>query len=123
MEKELTSLECAIINEIVRYNEKWYPFIRSHIPLLKVKSREYTGVGVYIYFEYITERVEIPICNVDSLILSSDQTLEIDTLSYGLNYELNLSKNRFDFLELVTNGENWDGKYNAFKFIKIPENI
>ena len=53
----------------------------------------------------------------EHISLSSDKNLEVDTLKYGLNYKLNITKGKIDFLELVTNGEEWNGKFKFFRFI------
>ena len=46
MEKELTSFEQAIIEEIIRYNAVEYPFLKEHIAYLEVENRENTGIGM-----------------------------------------------------------------------------
>ncbi|MEO5906476.1 MAG: hypothetical protein ABIQ11_07110 [Saprospiraceae bacterium] len=118
MEKDLNILEQAIVNEIANYNEKQYSFVRSHLPFLRVKSRENTGVGMYVNFEYISGNEPITLSDIDVIALSSDKSLELDVLKYGLNYELNITKGKIDFLELVTNGESWDGGFGKFRFVK-----
>lgn len=116
MEKDLNTLEKAIVNEIANYNDKQYFFIKSHLPFLRVKSRENTGVGIYVNFEYVPGG-ELIIPDIDDIALSSDKTLELEGLKYGLNYELNITKGKIDFLELVTNGESWDGGFGKFQFV------
>lgn len=116
MEKNLNKLEQAIINEIVEFNKKDYPYIGVHVPYLKIKLREATGVGMYVHFEYSKEGENIEIENSEDIYLSSDKSLDLDGLEYGLNYELNITKGKIDFLELATNGEDWDGNYENFEF-------
>ncbi len=117
MKKDLNLLEQAIISEIVNFNKKKYPFIKNHVPFLKVKSRESTGVGVYINFNYVHKKGELLIDkNQNDIVLSSDKDLKINILKFGLNYELVIINGKFNFLELVTNGESWDGNYDFFKF-------
>lgn len=43
----------------------------------------------------------------------------IDGLKYGLNYEINIIDGKFDFLEIVTNGETWDGEFGDFEFQSV----
>lgn len=117
MEKDLNKLEQAIVNEIVEFNKKEYPFISAHVPYLSVKSRETTGVGMYVHFEYSEEGVNLEMNNLEDVCLSSGKSLELDNLEYGVNYELNITKGKLDFLELITNGESWDGNYKAFDFV------
>lgn len=115
METKLNILEQAIISEIIKFNEEQYPFIKDHFFYLIVKSRENTGVGMYINFDYLPV-INSLISFEEDIILSSNKGLEIDVLEYGLNYELNITKGKIDFLELVTNGEFWDGSFSKFRF-------
>lgn len=119
MKEDLNKLEKAIINEIVEFNKKKYSTIRTHVPYLNVKSRENTGVGIFVYFGYSEEGSNLKMDNSEDIYLSSDKSLELDVLKYGLNYELNITNGKIDFLELVTNGEDWDGGYGDFKFLNF----
>ena len=117
MKKEknnLNMLETSIINEIIEYNKGDRDFIKAHLPFVRVKSRDITGVGVYVNFEYSREELEFVSDTKKNIVLSSDKSLEIDTLKYGVNYELNITDGKLDFLELVTNGESWDGNYESY---------
>lgn len=116
---ELNTIELAILAEIANYNAKQYPFVKVHLPYLRVKSRKRTGVGVYVYFEYVSVDKLIFSYDTDYLVLSSDRKLMIDGLKYGLNYEINIIDGKFDFLEIVTNGETWDGEFGDFEFQSV----
>ncbi|MEB2774656.1 hypothetical protein SYJ56_05025 [Algoriphagus sp. D3-2-R+10] len=118
MENELNALEKSIISEIADINEKQCSFLKNHLPHLKVKSREYTGVGMYVNFVYDSNHNPNMFNDECDLILSSDTSLELDVLKHGLNYELTVTKGRIIFLELVTNGESWNGAFQKFKFLK-----
>ena len=107
----LNKLELAILKEIIYHNSDKYPFLEKHLANLKVRNREYSGVGLYINFEDSSEVFSSP---PNDLTLSSNKILELDNLEYGLNYELNISNGTFDFLELVTNGEEWNGEFKSF---------
>jgi len=116
MKKELNIFERAIIDEIVRFNGEKYPNLKKHICLLQIKFRNKTGVGMYVNFEYRHEISQIDSIQND-IVLSSDKSLELDSLKYELNFELKITEGIFDFLEIVTNGESWDGKYKSFNFV------
>jgi hypothetical protein len=118
MEKDLNQFELAIVNEIAKSNEENFSFIKNHLPYLKVKSRKKTGVGMYVNFEYVQMDESLIARNKDDIALSSYKGLELDVLVYGLNYELNITEGKIDFLELVTNGESWDGEFGNFKFVE-----
>ncbi len=119
MENDLNILEQAILDEIATYNEKQYPDIRGCLTHLKIRYRENTGVGIFLHFEQISEKDLIVPFNEANIVLSSDKYLELDTLDYGLNYELNITNGQIDFLELVTNGESWNGSFKEFRFLKL----
>lgn len=119
MKEDLNILENSIIKEIIEFNKEDCGLIKAHLPYIKVKSRENTGVGVYVNFEYPHRTADFLIDTSKNMILSSDKSLEIDTLKYSINYELNITDGKLDFLELVTNGESWDGNYTSFDFEEI----
>lgn len=106
MEK-LNELEKAILNRI----SLKYPILKKHINYLKIKSREPTGVGMYINFCYDNiENVEqLDILNAS---LSTNEIIELDTLENGLGYEVDITNGFINFIELITYGETWDGDLN-----------
>jgi hypothetical protein len=103
---ELNKFEIAILK---RLSIK-YPYITDHIPYLLVESRVYTGVGMYVnfsYSKYYSEKLNLDIKNTS---LSTNESIEIDSLNYGLGYEVDISNGKIKFIEVITYGENWDGK-------------
>ena len=81
--------------------------------MLKVKNREYTGVGSYTHFQYDSSKI----LTKDTAI-SSRKRLLIKGLEHELTYELNLTDGKIDFLEIVTNGDDkWDGKVKDFELV------
>lgn len=116
MNKELKKIEQIIIHEIAVFNERDFPLIKKCIPHLKVKSRENTGVGMYISFEDLPDRVTALSIGED-IALSSNKILVVDELKFGLNYELNITNGKIDYLELVTNGEDWEGNFKGAHFV------
>ena len=110
----LNDLEQSVLESIFSMNRDTYPELESHLTHLAVRSRENTGVGTYVYFGYKAANRLPKIANGESIVLSSSRHLSIDGLKYGLNYEVTISEGKFEFMELVTNGEDWDGKYSSF---------
>jgi hypothetical protein len=109
--EDLTLLEATILREILENNKEKYSFLLSHIPLIKIKSREFTGVGMYVNFEY-TGSIDIPKINA---LLSSDKYLFIDDLKY-VTYVLDITDGEIKYLEIVTIGDDaWNGTYKSFK--------
>jgi hypothetical protein len=118
MEFNLNQFELAIMNGIAKSNEKEHSFVRDHIPYLRVKSRRKTGVGMYVDFFYTPEGDSLEFDKNGEMVISSPKGLALEGLKYNLNYELNISNGRIDFLELVTNGESWDGEVGNFRFVE-----
>lgn len=111
----MNKLEKYIIDEICDFNKKQFPLLKKHFSLVRVKSREFTGIGSFTTFEYFTDWKE-RITDKDHLVLSSDRHLEMSGLEYGLTYELNITNGKIDMLELVANGEVWNGEFQEFEF-------
>jgi hypothetical protein len=111
--KCLNKLELEILDHV---SDK-YPMIKSHLPFLQVKNREITGVGIYVNLVYRENPVEkIDILNSS---LNSNEIIQMDGLKDGLNYEIDITDGRINFIEIVSNGESWDGSINNFIFIPI----
>ena len=111
--ENLSSLELDILNRI-SIN---YPSIKMHIPFLIVKGREKTGVGMYVNLAYtneLLERLKIPNSSI-----SSNDLIMIEGLKNGLNFEIDVCDGKLNFIEIVSNGEPWDGALKDFLFIKI----
>lgn len=104
MEK-LNKLERSILERLVIK----YPMIKYHIPFLRVNSRENTGVGMYINFSYCIPVKKIFNLGIDNRSISTNESIEIEGLKYGLGYEVDITDGKIKFIELVTYGEEWDG--------------
>ncbi|WP_020404498.1 hypothetical protein [Gracilimonas tropica] len=112
---KLNKLELAILE---RLSNK-YPLIKNHIPFLKVESRENTGVGMYINITYCIEAGKTLDLEIEDGSLGSDESVQMNGLKHGLAYEVDVKKGRLNFIELVSYGEEWDGKVrDDFIFIK-----
>ena len=107
---KLNDLEKQLILAILEDNKKLYPSLLSRLDLIKVKNREFTGVGSFTFFEDLSSEI-FPA----NAVLSCRKALIINGLENEVSYELNLTEGKFDFLEIVTNGfDEWKG---------IPENF
>ena len=111
--ENLSLLELEILN---RLSSK-YPLVKLHIPYLKVKSRQKTGVGMYVNFTYTDEIVER--LKISDSSISSNDIIMIEGLKSGLNYEVDVTDGKLNFIEIVSNGEPWDGTLKDFFFIQI----
>ena len=120
MSDDLNTLERAVIMQICKGNNQECPSLEQHVALLQVKSRDNTGVGLYVNFEYIlggSKKVEF---NLTDIALSVNKIVELDNLKNGLGFILDISNGRINYLEFFTYGnELWDGSYNTFFFTGI----
>jgi len=113
--QELNKLELSILERLAVK----YPFIKEHIPFLKVDSRENTGVGMYVNLVYNNPSNEELHFGEQNSAISTNETIEIAGLKYGLGYEVDITEGKVKFIELVTYGEEWDGIIpNNFTFTK-----
>ena len=109
MEK-LDEIELKVLEAIINENKTQFPFLVSHLSLLKVKSRESTGLGRYTNFEYIQE---VSYHDVNTALASKNK-LYINNLNFELAYEILISNGKILYLEIVTNGnEEWYGNVDS----------
>jgi hypothetical protein len=102
---ELNKLEKSILERLATK----YPNIRLHIPLLEVESREITGVGMYINFSYCKPVEKTLNLEIDNASVSTNESIKMEGLKYGLSYEVDVTEGKIKFIELVTYGEEWNG--------------
>ena len=110
--ENLNNIEIAVLQAIISENQEKYQFLNLHFPYLVVKSRKYTGVGMYSNFEYSKEFVQ---SNVN-VLLTSLKELTVDNLENELSYVLDITSGKIQFLEIVTNGnDTFQGEIINFK--------
>ena len=115
MKENLNKLEKAILERIsTKYSD-----VKNHIPHLKILKREFTGVGMYISLMYENLRSVQPL-NSDLIptSLSTNESIEIEGLQYGLVFEVDVKNGFLNYIELITCGEEWNGRISdSFEFI------
>ncbi len=113
--ENLNQLELAIFESL----SNDYPSIKIHVPLLKVLSREITGVGMYVNFADYELPNDTPAIESKYGVIGTNENIEIEELELGLIYEVNLSNGKIVFIEMVTYGEEeWSGCIGDFKLTK-----
>jgi hypothetical protein len=110
--EDLNNFEKEILT---RFSNK-YDFLKSHLPYLAIKNREYTGVGLYINFFYTKNVESLPLTEAS---ISTDEIINIRGLKYGLFFEMVISDGKIDFIEFVTVDEMWDGNFLDYSFEPI----
>ena len=104
--ENLNKLEVSILKRLA----KKFPSINEHLDFIKVENRIITGVGMYINIIYSNpNNLELHL-GINNLAISTNERIEIFGLNYGLNYEVDITNGKIKFIELVTNGENWNGE-------------
>ena len=110
---ELSNLEVILLNGL----EQKYPSLKSHIPFLKVKDREITGVGMYLNFEYVNSDGKIKFEDINALF-SNEENIQINNLKYGLGYVIDITDGEIKYIEFITYGESWNGIFGDYKIVK-----
>lgn len=104
--EELNEFERTYLNRVASH----YPMLKSHLPYLRIKDRETTGVGMFINICYHPDDIELmPVETGSSGTINSNETINVDNLEYGLAEQVDIQDGRVNFIELVTYGEAWDG--------------
>jgi len=116
MDEKLNSLEQAIMSAIEKSHIETHPFLKEQMLELKVSSRDYTGVGVFVYFNPKGQKRQENRITKDKTYLGVSKSFYIDTLEYPISFELNLSEDGvLEFLEIVSNDDKtWYGDFNSF---------
>lgn len=115
---ELNDLEHAILDVIIKANHTKYSKLARQLPCLKVKSREFTGVGAYVNFDLSQCSDDAFESSAGDGLLSADQHAQLDSLANGLGFVLDVTGGRLNYLELFTFGdEHWNGKYKFFEIV------
>lgn len=111
--EHLTPLESTLLNKLT---EK-YSALKAHIPYLKVKDRETTKVGMTVNFEYLNAEEKLNFEDFNALF-SGGENIDVKGLKEGLSYVIDITDGQIIYIEFSTYGENWDGKFGDYKFIK-----
>lgn len=110
---QLHELESTLLIGLV---EK-YPSLKSHLPFLIVKDRKITKSGMIVDFEYMNAEEELNFDDINALF-SNGENIEVKGLKQGLGYVIDITEGQISYLELVTYGENWNGKLEDYKIAK-----
>lgn len=110
----MNNIETAIIDEIIKDNSDNFAFLQEQIPFLLVKNREYTGVGIYTNFSHSKHFDKN---DVNTLLTGSKKLKEV-SLKYEINYVLDITDGIINYLEIVTNGEDWKSMNSDVAFEK-----
>lgn len=110
----LNPIEMAVLEQVA----KKYSSISSHIGFLQVSERKNTGVGMYVNFHYQGNLKNIKLIDPPNASLSSNHTIEVNNLIYGLGFEVDIKNGKINFIEFITYNELWDGSISEFHFVE-----
>jgi hypothetical protein len=79
---------------------------------LLVTRREDTGVGRYVYLED-TRGQDL----TDGTYGARGRTIQMEGLPLGLDFVVDVSRSRINYLELVTAGDGWDGSERGWAIV------
>jgi len=100
MNSNLNNIEKSLITEIIKEHIIKFPFLNNHYKELYVRNRENTGVGFYINFLYKNEMESTDL----NTTISTKKSLLIKGFKNEVNYELDITSGKINFLEIVSNG-------------------
>lgn len=117
MEKYLNKLEFAIIQELFRsnYGKENVGDLLTHIPYIYVKERTFTGVGLYVNFDYKSENKLILDKDL-RMHLTSSKSLLFSNFGEYFYFELDISHGKLNYIEIVTYVDGWNGSIDSFEF-------
>lgn len=111
--EQLNDLESTLLNNLIQK----YPSLTTHLPFLKVIDRKLTKTGMTVNFEYTNSLEELDFEDINALF-SDGENIEVKSLKQGLGYVIDVTDGKISYLEFVTYGENWNGKFDDYKIIK-----
>ena len=107
MTQSLSPLELRCIELVASHN--WVEFRSDG---LRVRRREGTGVGRYVYLE---DSLNQPL-QTGEYGPEPGRTIEMAGVNLGLDFVVAVTSGRIDYLELVTAGDSgWDGEEREWR--------
>ena len=111
--EDLYDLETILLNGLIQK----YPTLATHIPLLKVSERHITKTGMTVNFEYTNSAENVHFEDINALF-SGEENIAMKGLKHGLGYVIDVTEGKIIYLEFVTYGETWNGKFGEYKIIR-----
>lgn len=105
---ENTHLSPFELDAVKKILERDAPDLECQLSGLRVKCREHTGVGEYVYF---THQVTIPVANGDNRTLGKRAFVEVKGLKHGAGLILYVDNGIITMLEIFSHaGEQLPGE-------------
>jgi hypothetical protein len=113
MSLKLNKLEREAMELLLADDHEWLSLLRDQYESARIKSKEYTGAGFYIFFEVSGNAPRLPDrCKFEL----GDIFAEIEGLKYGAGFTLFIENGVIDNLEGYTYGEvSWPETIDKYK--------
>jgi hypothetical protein len=99
-----SKFETDVIQKILDSDGNLHPKLQEQVKLASVKDREYTGVGFFLYFKFVSS--VLPLGKNPSFVLSN-VAADIKGLEHGATFSLWIENGLLYMLE----GKSMDGKW------------
>jgi len=106
----LTPLERTCIELVA--GDNWHGF---RVDGIRASRRESTGVGRFVHLEDLHHQ---PL--VDGTYGARGATIQMEGLRHGLDFVIDVSSSRINYLELVSSDEAWDGVERQWRIARQP---
>ena len=105
-----SEFERTVIEHILK---KEAPEYKKHLPYLLVDRREYTGVGIYVYFKYSEGP---PLFSSENRTIGHSVYAEIEGFEGGTGYMLYIDEGQITMLESFGHGsDSWPAHISRFE--------
>jgi hypothetical protein len=112
--------ELVLVETVLSEQRDKHPQLWKQIPYLRVRSREYTGVGCYVNFGLSEGGIRLADLDCREAIFTVNKRVEMEPLPYGLGFAVDIEGGCIAFLELFTYGPvEWNGRIGPYKITPI----
>jgi hypothetical protein len=111
--ESVSDFEASVLGELLRGNHDALECLRAQSEHLRVTSREYSGVGVFVHFVCAHEVKSLQRPRVARF---GDVIADIPGLTHGAGFVLFVDEGRISMLEGYTYGEPWPTELKGATF-------
>lgn len=120
---ELSDFECAVIAKLLAGDHPVLIRLREQAEMARVRSREMTGHGFYVYFELPLDVEPLPGSGADFEI--GDVVAIIEGLKHDAGFQLFVRRGLLDFLDGYAFVGSWPGKVGRYelRYVREPRGL
>lgn len=110
--------EVDLLRAALDGKEDRYWSLVAQVPYLRVRKRELTPAGGYVYFDLPAEHSDLVDTESPNVVLTPNKMIETDHPPSGMGFALDVTDGRINFLELFTYGdEEWNGAVGCYRIV------